>query len=243
VATTSRGDRGSSSDPGRRPTKAERKEQARLEREEIQHRMASRKRNRLAAILVGVGAAGIVAAILIVMSASGDGDSTGQGDLPGMLTTPAPWPNNVEQLGERLDQLDLPGLSEVVNHIHVPMTISVEGEPVVIPANVGFDEANGIFSPIHTHDESGTMHVEADDAAYVGTLGQVFDVWGLRFTADCLGGYCASGDAALRVFVDGEEFTGDPRTVPLEDGKAIVVTFGTEEQLPGSVTGGDAPGG
>ena len=240
MATTSRGDRASSSDPGRRPTKAERKEQARLEREEIQRRMASRKRTRLAAFLVGLGAAGIVVAILIVMSATGDGDTSGDGDLlPGTLTTVAPWPNNVEQLGDRLDELDLPGLSEVVNHIHVPLTISVEGEPVVVPANVGYDEANGIVSPIHTHDETGSIHVEADDAEFVGNLGQVFDVWGVRFTADCIGGYCASGEASLRVFVDGEEFTGDPRSVPLEDGKAIVVAFGTEDQLPDPVGSAD----
>jgi Protein of unknown function (DUF3105) len=50
------------SDPGRRATKAERKEEARLERERIQRQMASRKRNRNIAL---VAIAVTVAAILV----------------------------------------------------------------------------------------------------------------------------------------------------------------------------------
>jgi hypothetical protein len=221
-----------------RPTKAERKEQARVEREQIQHRMdAKRKRRNIGLVLVVVGVVLAAVALFVVLP-----NRANSGPLPGMLTTPAPWSNNVEELEGRLDRMDLPGLSEVVNHIHSPVSIVVEGQPVTIPANVGIDQASGVISPIHTHDETGTVHVEADDAAFVGTLGEVFDVWGVRFTGDCLGGYCTGGDAALRVFVDGEEVTGDPRAVPLEDGVPIVVTYGTEDQLPDSVAGGDGGG-
>jgi hypothetical protein len=216
-----------------RLTKAERKEQARLEREEIQRRAAKRQRNRgIVTGLVVVAILAVVGAIALTADDPDAGPVTPPGGSPGMLTTNAPWPPNTEELSARLAELDLPGLSEVVNHIHVGMKVFVNGEEVMIPANVGYDEARGVASPLHTHDATGLVHVEADDATYVGTLGQFFDVWGVRFDATCLGGHCAAGDDAVRVFVDGAEVEGDPRAVELTDNAAVVVTYGTERELP-----------
>ena len=76
------------------------------------------------------------------------------------------------------------------------------------------------------------VHTESDDADFSPNLGTLFDVWGLRLSDECIGAYCAEGDKELRVFVDGEEVTGDPREVALTDLSVIVVTYGTEEQLP-----------
>ncbi len=240
MSTKSRGDGRPGTGPDHRPTKAERKEQARLEREAIQRKMASKHRTRTATILIAVGLTGLLALLLFVVLPM----RANSGPLPGLLTTPAPWSNNVEDLGARLDRMDLPGLSEVVNHVHAPLTIVVDGQSVAVPANIGIDQATGIISPLHTHDDTGLIHVEADDAAFVATLGEFFDVWGVRLTGDCVGGYCADGEASLRVFVDGEEVTGDPRSIPLEDEAAITVTFGTEDQLPESLqaSGGTGSG-
>ena len=38
---------------------------------------------------------------------------------------------------------------------------------------------------------------------------------GVRFTPDCLGGYCSSGNKVLRIFVNGKPVAGDPRLVTL----------------------------
>jgi hypothetical protein len=63
----------SSSDPNRRPTKAERKERARVERERIQREMASRSRNRRIGIgLVSLAVAGAVGAAVISTAGSPD---------------------------------------------------------------------------------------------------------------------------------------------------------------------------
>lgn len=64
------------------------------------------------------------------------------------------------------------------------------------------------------------------------TLGEVFDVWGVRFTSDCLGGYCASGDRVLRVYVNGNPVSRDPRLLKLEAHQEIVVASGTPAKLP-----------
>jgi hypothetical protein len=231
VTNQPRGGRAANKPQHDRLTKDERREQARLEREEIQARMGTRKRNRVVALIVGLAvAAGVI--VLVVMLGSGgsdpvDGDPTG---LPGMLTTQAPWPNNTEELPDRLRELDLPGLSEVVNHQHIGLSIFANGEPVGIPADVGLSDT--AFSPIHTHDTNGLIHVEADDPDFVATLGEVFDVWGVRLTSDCLGGYCVGADNDLKIFVDGEAYTGDPRTLVLEDNTRVVIAFGSEDQLP-----------
>lgn len=214
-----------------RLTKDARREQARVEREEIHARMGARKRNRVLALVVGLAVAAGV--IVLMVSLSGGGTEPNDGDpaeLPGILTTPAPWPNNTEQLPDRLRELDLPGLSEVVTHHHIGLSIFVNGEPVEVPADIGLSETAS--SPIHTHDTMGIIHVEADDPEFVGTLGQAFDVWGVSLTSTCLGGYCEGAENELRVFVHGEEYTGDPREMPLEDNSRIVITFGTEDELP-----------
>ena len=54
----------------RRPTKAERKEQARLEREQIQHKMASRKRNRNVGVVL-IALAVVVAIVVVVITSVG----------------------------------------------------------------------------------------------------------------------------------------------------------------------------
>ena len=56
----------------RRPTKAERKEQARLEREAIQRQMAARKRNRTIGLsLVALAAVGAIVAVVVLQPSSG----------------------------------------------------------------------------------------------------------------------------------------------------------------------------
>lgn len=224
------------SDPGRRPTKAERKDQARQEREQIQARMAARRRSRTIAFVVGGLLTVGVIALLVSMSGRADepADEASPGELPGMLLTEAPWPANTDELPDRLAVLDLPA-EGVAQHLHVPLYVFVNGEVVTVPANMGISAT--AVSPLHTHDELGTLHVESAEARDF-TLGQAFDVWGVRLTQECLGGYCAGGDAQMRVFSGGREAKGDLRGIVLEDTSAVVVTFGTEQDVPDPVPSG-----
>jgi hypothetical protein len=229
VADRGRG-RETQADQARRLTKAERKEQARVERETIQRRMAARRRRRFAALGVGLVSGAVVIVLLVVLG--GDGTTNPSDEpataLPGMLTTNAPWPANTDQLTARLQQLSLPA-EGVAEHVHVELSIYIHGQQETVPAQIGLTPE--LFAPLHTHDTSGTLHVESA-SPYQFTLGQFFDVWGVRFTSSCIGGYCSSGQDQLRVYVDGQEVSGDPRATPLNDQNVIVVTFGTEEEVP-----------
>ncbi len=224
-----------------RPTKAQRKEQARIERDEIQRKQASRSRNRIISLVVGVVVAAGVIALVVVL---GGGNSTEGAQssavtsipppdtLPGILKTAPPWSNNTDQLPARLAALDLPELSDTAGalHHHIELYIYVDGNPVVVPANIGL--SNQAASPLHTHDDTGLVHVESADPNFQPVLGQFMDVWGPYFTSTCLGDQCNEGNKQLRVFLNGQQYVGDPTLMPLTDLTAVVITFGTEAQLP-----------
>ena len=78
--------------------------------------------------------------------------------------------------------------TKMVMHIHPQISAIVSGQPINVPENVGIDKTlwkdhsldkfgmQGM-SPLHTHDSSGTIHVESSvNRDY--TLGEFLDVWG-----------------------------------------------------------------
>ncbi len=224
----------------RRPTKAERKEQARIEREEIQRRQASRSRNRTLLIVISVVLAALVIGV-VVWTGGDNGTPTPSSaavtlpdpaTLAGVIRDPAPWTNNLKDTNTRLAELDLPSLSESILHHHIQLNIFINGQPVTVPASIGYSPELQVFSPLHTHDDLGIVHVESADPNFQPVLGQFMDVWGVYFTPTCIGSYCESGNEQLKVFVNGDEYTGDPTLLPLTDMLAVVITFGTKDQLP-----------
>lgn len=178
-------------------------------------------------------------AVAAVVAATGRGSSPTPlippSSLPGELTGPAPWPANVGQLRARLDALGLPALGAEGTrlHIHQHLDLYVEGRRVAVPAGIGIGEQGlGVFfSPIHTHDKSGVIHVESQ-VVKTFSLGQFFAVWGVRFNPRCLGAYCGAGARRLRVYADGKSVPGDPRALALREHQEIVVAFGTAAQVP-----------
>ncbi|MDX6720728.1 MAG: hypothetical protein QOJ63_2982 [Solirubrobacteraceae bacterium] len=152
--------------------------------------------------------------------------------LPGVLKTPPPWPaNNGSKLQLRLRAIGLPALSaegEVV-HIHQHLDLFVDGKRVEVPGNIGIGPA--FISPLHTHDQSGILHVESPTASSYG-LGQFFGVWGVRLDRGCIGGSCAGEGKQLRAWVDGTPFYDDPTRIVLAEHQQIVLAYGTPAQMP-----------
>src|SRR5581483_12030445 len=50
---------------------------------------------------------------------------------------------------------------------------------------IGLDRNEKFITELHTHEPDGIIHVESPVNRKF-TLGEFFDVWGLRFTKDCL---------------------------------------------------------
>jgi hypothetical protein len=156
--------------------------------------------------------------------------------LPGLMTgtkVTAWGPNNGPTLKPRLKAIGLPALPKeaLTFHIHQRLALLVNGKFVYVPAGIGIDANAKFISELHTHDATGIIHVEAPKAQKF-TLGQFFDVWGLRFSSKCLGGYCAKGKRQVMVWTNGKRVHGDPRTVVLKSHLSIVVAYGTESSVP-----------
>lgn len=148
--------------------------------------------------------------------------------LKGSLKGPAPWgANNNIALRQRLQAIGLPPLSRegTALHTHEHIDISINGKRVSVPADIGIDQMAGFISPIHTHNASGTIHIESPTVREF-TLGQFFDVWGVRFTAQCIGGYCTNSEKKLEVYLNGKLYTENPRLLPLKEHDEIFITYG-----------------
>jgi hypothetical protein len=193
---------------------------------------------------------GIVVAVVIIVAVAGIGfalmkqahpkpeqvHNINPSLLPGIQTSVAPWPVETEYLRDRLSAIGLPALSSegTALHIHQHLDIFVHGKPVAVPAEIGVNQKANFISPIHTHDATSVIHVESPTIQDF-TLGQFFDIWGVQFTAQSIGGYTADATNALKVFVNGKEFIGDPRAIILVAHQEIVITYGTEKELPNPI--------
>jgi hypothetical protein len=154
--------------------------------------------------------------------------------LPGLQTGPAPWAaGSGSLLRARLDRLGLPVLSQeqLDYHIHAHLDIYARGRHIIVPALVGIDVVDQFLTVLHTHDPTGVIHIEsATSKPYV--LGKFFGVWGVRLNTSCIGRYCNGPKAALRAYVGGKPYTGNPAAIVLRAHEEIVLAYGTKAQLP-----------
>lgn len=156
--------------------------------------------------------------------------------LPGLQTGNAPWNAEIDRLKERLSAIGLSALLKEGSavHTHQHLDIFVNGKPIDVPAEIGVNESAGFISPVHTHEHNAIIHVESPIVRDF-TLGQFFDIWGVKFTDQCVGSYCVVGDKVLKVFVNGKLTEGNPRDIKLERRQEIVITYGTENELPNPI--------
>jgi hypothetical protein len=157
--------------------------------------------------------------------------------LASITSSEAPWSAETLHLKERLDAISLPALSQEGNalHTHQHLDIFIHGVVTPVPAGIGVHEVYPSFiSPVHTHDTSGITHVESP-TVQTFTLGQFFDIWGVRFSATCIGAYCADETNTLAVYVDGTKYEGDPRQIELTQHPEIVITYGTKAEEPAPI--------
>lgn len=151
-----------------------------------------------------------------------------QSNLPGLQTGPAPWPPVYNGLRARLAALRLPPIGAESFHVHAHLSFFIGSQTDTIPADVGISAADGLGSPLHTHDASGIIHIEAAHASDAFTLGAFFVVWGVKFTTAQLGSY------PVRVFINGQP-AANPTTYVLHNHDNIVIGYGPPGSFPTTV--------
>ncbi len=109
-------------------------------------------------------------------------------------------------------------------HIHPHIAIIINGATQTIPADIGLNAV--CMHPIHTHDESGVIHIESPQARDF-TLGDFFAVWGKTFNQNQVLDYKADGTHSITETVNGNPAQAFENTV-LHDGDQIVITYGAK---------------
>ena len=220
-----------------RKEQKERLRQERLAREKAAKEAAARRRR----FQLGGGIAVVVAALVVVVVLVAAGGGSGKpghstsaataGAQAGVQTGAAPWQPEYSFLAQRLSALNLPGQSDLTFHIHAALFIYIDGKQITVPANFGIDPQGRFIAPVHTHDNSGIIHMEAT-RPYPFTLGQMFDIWGVKFSDSQIGGYRSGVNGnVLQVWVNGKR-VADPLNYVMKAHDVMIVGYGKPGSFP-----------
>ena len=146
--------------------------------------------------------------------------------------------------GGPIDGIACLGAEQSLFHIHVHLTVFVDGQARQVPAGIGIvnpqmqNTPQGAFVGggsclywLHTHAADGIVHIESP-VRKVFTLGDFFGIWGQPIGPDQLGPI--SGH--VTALYDGRLFRGDPASLPLVAHAQIQLEVGTSLVKPESVT-------
>lgn len=123
------------------------------------------------------------------------------------------------------------GLEQTSFHAHAGLTILDRGQSLLVPQSIGTDPNSSCLYWFHTHDNSGTIHIEGP-AAFQATLGKFFDIWGEPLSRNRASFASAKAARNMRVYVNQRLYTGDPRKIVLRDRMSVTVETGPPFSKP-----------
>jgi hypothetical protein len=220
-------------DPESDLTRKQRREQARGERRAIEEteRQSAEQRKRftqVAGALVVIAVIGIIAALVATSgskkASTSASTSSSSGAQAGLLETPAPWPPQYSGLLNRIVGAHFPPQSDTGYHVHAVLRIYVEGKQVEVPSQIGIDQQEGYLAPLHTHDASGIIHMEATEP-YPFKLSQFFTVWGVKLTNSQIGAYKAGNGNVLALYANGAKVP-NPAEYAMKPHDRLVLDYG-----------------
>lgn len=153
------------------------------------------------------------------------------------------WELKPRSGGDRIKAAGLQVLNAegAAEHFHAHLDVFVDGKPVTVPADIGFSfddsgRPNGI-SALHSHDESGIIHIEAPTAGATYTLGQFLTEWGVLDGTDPTPGAAHSAQDGWSAAVNGARQDGKIADVVLKAHDEIVLFHGAAPAtLPATFT-------
>jgi hypothetical protein len=157
---------------------------------------------------------------------------------PDLAPTGSPSP------GQSVDGIQCGAGEQLAFHIHSRLTLFVNGHSERVPYGVGiadprlqpglgvpFVGGGACFSWLHTHAADGIIHIESP-VHRTFTLGNFFDVWGQSLSSTQLG----PEKGPVTAFLNGKEWTGDPRDIPLGAHTQIQLEVGRPLVAPVHIT-------
>lgn len=116
-------------------------------------------------------------------------------------------------------------------HIHQHLVVLDHGHPVAIPPNVGQPAGKRCIYWVHTHTPDGIIHIEAPlNRSF--NLGDFFIVWGQPLSRTQAASARAAKGQALKVWVNGQPYKGDPAKIPLVAHTDVTIEAGPPYSKP-----------
>jgi len=192
----------------RQPTRQERRREEQRRREEERQRAARMKRITTFSI-IGVVVLAVAGLVYLVVA---------QSQTPANAAYPP------------VDNVSCQSTEQGGTHIHAHVTMYVNGTKTPIPANVGIAPDSSCLYWLHTHDDSGVIHIEAPEGVSA-TFGNFLDIWGQRFLQV---GYPSqlSDATGWQVYVNGKPFRGNFHTIPLQSHTLITLAYNSPGVQP-----------
>ena len=184
--------------------------------------------------------AAIVVFFALAVNGSGTGSTATIGEtgpenipIPSGPTLAAPAASSY---GPTIDGIQCQTSEQLAYHIHVHLTIFVNGKAQQIPYGIGiappvhtttqsggaFVDGGSCYYWLHTHSPDGIIHIESPTST-IYTLGVFFDIWGQTLSANQVGPALGK----VTVYQNGKLYTGDPRQVMLSAHNQIQLDVGT----------------
>ena len=99
-----------------------------------------------------------------------------------------------------IDGIQCNSMEQSTFHVHSHLDIIINGVYFLVPSQIGIP--GNCFYWLHTHDESGKIHIEAPMLRDF-TLGQLFDIWNKKLSNHQIFNYVANANNPLKVYING----------------------------------------
>ena len=135
-----------------------------------------------------------------------------------------------------IDGIGCNSMEQFAFHVHSHLDIIINGVYFLVPSQTGIP--GNCFYWLHTHDESGIIHIEAPMLRNF-TLGQFFDIWGKKLSNDQIFNYVAGVNNPLNVYVNGTKVPDGTnyRDIKLNAHDEIAIVYGSQPStVPTSYT-------
>ncbi len=128
-----------------------------------------------------------------------------------------------------IDGIRCESMEGTAQHFHPHLSLFIDGIPQTLPLDVG--NKGYCMYWLHTHDSTGIIHVESPDIREF-KLGSFFDIWGQGFNSTQFMDRTIEQNKTVKVWVNGEEYTGNPREIVLHTKQSITVAYGPPYPTP-----------
>lgn len=126
--------------------------------------------------------------------------------------------------GRRID--GIPCTQEILSyHVHAHLSLFSRNHAHAVPALVGINNNRDCLYWLHTHDDSGVIHVEAPHPIRP-SLGEFFDIWGQPLSKNLVDGIRLGPGEQEEIWVNARLFHGDPRAIVLRNHTDITIEVG-----------------